>query len=289
VDPLDDTPPLLEDGLPHSLVQCIRYYDLRYFKIKLCGNAERDLERLLRICHILTQECKTNFYTTLDADEQFSSLESLIAFYQQIENTAKLAPLLESLLWIEQPLPRDQSLLDEVGEGLRAWKNAPAIIMDESDADLNSLPRALELGYRGTSYKSCKGILKGLANASLIHGQSDLILSGEDLSTSGPVALLQDLSMMSALGITHVERNGHHYFKGFSAHPLSLQHSLLEHYPDLFRELEWGYSTLNLQEGSLDFNTLLHKPYGDLEAFQQCQLEPLNQWIKRGGMSDFVA
>ena len=40
-------------------------------------------------------------------------------------------------------------------------------------------------------------------------------MSGEDLANVGPVALLNDLTVMSSLGINHVERNGHHYFQDF--------------------------------------------------------------------------
>ena len=37
---------------------------------------------------------------------------------------------------------------------------------------------------------------------------------GEDLTTVPTVALEQDLALHAALGITHLERNGHHYFAG---------------------------------------------------------------------------
>jgi L-alanine-DL-glutamate epimerase-like enolase superfamily enzyme len=289
LDALDTAQPLLADGLPHSLEQCISRYDLRYFKIKLSGHAERDFDRLAHICRILTQQCQSSFHCTLDANEQFHSLEQLKAFYEQLQHSAELRPLLSSLLWVEQPLHRDLSLQDELRTGLRAWKNAPALIIDESDADLHSLPRALELGYSGTSYKSCKGILKGLANAALIRSQPHLLLSGEDLSTTGPVALLQDLSMMAALGIAHVERNGHHYFKGLSAHPQPLQQLLLQRHSPLFEQNAQGYSSLKIHQSQLDLHSLLGAAYGDLPAYEHCQLEPLNDWIKRGGMSEFTA
>jgi cyclopropane fatty-acyl-phospholipid synthase-like methyltransferase len=55
-------------------------------------------------------------------------------------------------------------------------------------------------------------------------------MSGEDLCNVGPVALLQDLVVQAALGVTSVERNGHHYFKGLSAWPAAVQaHVLKEH------------------------------------------------------------
>ena len=47
-------------------------------------------------------------------------------------------------------------------------------------------------------------------------------MSGEDLANVGPVALLNDLTVMSSLGVNHVERNGHHYFSGLSMYDKDL-------------------------------------------------------------------
>ena len=54
------------------------------------------------------------------------------------------------------------------------------------------------------------------------------MLTGEDLCTLGPVALLQDLAMMALLGISHVERNGHHYYRGLSMFPADWQEAMLD-------------------------------------------------------------
>ncbi len=59
-------------------------------------------------------------------------------------------------------------------------------------------------------------------------------MSGEDLVNIGPVALLQDLTLMGVLGIGHVERNGHHYFKGLSMFSDALQEDILSHHGDLY-------------------------------------------------------
>ena len=67
------------------------------------------------------------------------------------------------MLFLEQPLHRDVALITD----LRGWPDHPPVIIDESDAELASFPRALKAGYAGTSFKSCKGIFKGIANACL--------------------------------------------------------------------------------------------------------------------------
>jgi hypothetical protein len=61
-----------------------------------------------------------------------------------------------------------------------------------------------------------------------------LILSGEDPTNIGPVALMQDLAVMATLGIEHVERNGHHYFAGLSAFPGDIQQAVISAHPNLY-------------------------------------------------------
>ena len=53
-------------------------------------------------------------------------------------------------------------------------------------------------------------------------------MSGEDLVNIGPVALLQDLAVSATLGVTSIERNGHHYFAGLSAFPSSVGRQMLD-------------------------------------------------------------
>jgi hypothetical protein len=149
---------------------------------------------------------------------------------------------------------------------LRAWTDAPPIIVDESDAELTSLPTALSLGYSGTSHKNCKGIVKGLLGAATIaHAHSEekpLILSAEDLGNVGPVALLQDLAMVSALGISHVERNGHHYFAGLSMFPDEIQESMLVHHGDLYQQHSNGFAILAARDGMLLLTSVNEAPFG---------------------------
>lgn len=280
----------VKDGLPHTLKDCIRAYGLRYFKIKVCGQSETDLARLQKITSILVQECPSGFQATLDGNEQFNDLSSFRDFYDQLRADEKLTPLFKSLLFIEQPLHRNHALKEDVAKVLSEWRDGPGIIIDEADGSLADLPRALDLGYSGTSHKNCKGIIKGLANAALIKvrsqgGQRPLILSGEDLANVGPVAMLQDLAMMAALGISHVERNGHHYFRGLSMHHPEVQAAALRQHPDLYRQHEEGFPTLDIQEGELRLDSVNAAPFGCALELNKENYQPLNNWIKGGGMS----
>ena len=130
-----------------------------------------------------------------------------------------------------------------------------------------------ELGYRGTSHKNCKGVFKGVANACLLEylsrkeAQEDakgrgFVLSGEDLANVGPVALLNDLAVMVALGVGHVERNGHHYFAGLSMYPDELQAAVCSAHPDLYQVGDNGFAAPEISAGIVSARTLSAAPFG---------------------------
>lgn len=257
----------VDDGLPHSLTANLRTYDLRYFKIKLSGDRNFDHERLSAIRQVIASEIEEEVYFTLDGNENFPDVEEFREQYLSHLADPELKGFLErGLLFVEQPLHREQALKESVRRTLENWKTAPPLIIDESDADLGSLPEALRLGYSGTSHKNCKGVIKGLLNAATI-GQKrksnpQLILSGEDLANLGPVALLQDLAIASALGISHVERNGHHYFAGISGFPSEIQNSTFQSHGDLYQRTAGGLVSLGIKDGSLRLGSVLAAPFG---------------------------
>jgi hypothetical protein len=82
------------------------------------------------------------------------------------------------------------------------------------------LERGLALGYRGISSKACKGIYRSLHSAARIAREPQrLLLSGEDLTCQAGLAVQQDTVLAASLGVTHIERNGHHYVDGFGVAP----------------------------------------------------------------------
>ena len=218
----------VDDGLPQSLDQCIRAYGLTHFKIKLCGDPARDQSRLRALAELLDRE-SPGYAFTLDGNENFRDLPPFRALWKSLSKDPSLESFLRRLIFVEQPFHRDVALGEAIRRELLAWTDRPPIIIDESDATLGSFPTAVEGGYVGTSHKNCKGIFKGIRNAARVTAlrrerpETDWILSGEDLSNVGPVSLPQDLAVMASLGIPHVERNGHHYFRGLSALPPDIQ------------------------------------------------------------------
>jgi hypothetical protein len=280
-DPLDDAEvpaeERLEDGLPQSLVACVRAYGLQHFKIKVSGELERDRERLRRIAGLLTEHAKGALHCTLDGNEHFRALDAFRAYWEALQADEALKPLWRRLGFVEQPFHRSVALDTRVLAGLRGWADRPRLIIDESDAELNSLPRALELGYHGTSHKNCKGVIKGIANACLIRSYGGL-LSGEDLANVGPVALLQDLAVCAALNVASAERNGHHYFAGLSQFPQEVQRATLEQHGDLYHAGAAGWPTLTLSRGCLALDSVRAAPFGVAPRINVELFTPLEKW-----------
>jgi hypothetical protein len=287
-DPLEDADiepaARLDDGLPQSLAESIQRYGLKHFKIKLSGNAGQDIERLMRVANVICKTVTSDFAFTLDGNESFRSLESFRNYWQTLERSPQLSQFFGRLMFVEQPFHRDVALDAAVLGALARWSERPRLIIDESDAELDSLARALELGYHGTSHKNCKGVFKGIANACLLEllrsslGADRLVMSGEDLANIGPVALLQDLAVVATLGVASVERNGHHYFSGLSAFPRAAQEQVLAQHGDLYQRSSRGWPTLGIFEGELKLDSVVDAPFGVGFEIDVTQFTPREQW-----------
>jgi L-alanine-DL-glutamate epimerase-like enolase superfamily enzyme len=285
-DPIKDTDipagERCDDGLPQALDAVIDHYGLTHFKVKICGDLQTDIARLRAIAALLEEKVPA-YRFTLDGNEQYPTIGAFREHWEKFLADPALAVFLGEahLLFVEQPIHRDHALNPEVAEDIRAWDQCPAMIIDESDGEVDSLRFALKLGYRGTSHKNCKGVFKGIANACLLEhlrGTDDgsWILSGEDLANVGPVALLNDLAVMAALGVGHVERNGHHYFSGLSMYPQQLQDAVCAAHPDLYGPSEKGFATLRIAGGKLAAASLVAAPFG-------CGLELSDEILDRFG------
>ena len=259
------------DGLPQALSEAIERYGLTHFKVKLCGRLEVDLPRLKAVAGLLG-ELVPEYRFTLDGNEQYADVGTFREHWDAFRAEPELAEFLSDkhLLFVEQAIHRDHALGDAVGEGMNAWPDAPPTIIDESDGDISSLRHALQLGYRGTSHKNCKGVFKGIVNACLLEhlrrtrpDEGPWLLSGEDLANVGPVALLNDLAVMAAIGIDHVERNGHHYFAGLSMYPGGLQSEVCHRHPDLYRRGQGdAFAALAIQAGRIGIGSVNSAPFG---------------------------
>ncbi len=274
----------VEDGLPQSLEASIQAYGLTHLKIKLCGDAGRDADRLKQIAGLMDRRSASDYAFTLDGNEQYSEIDPFRALWESVVADPSLDRFMERLLFVEQPLSRDVALGEAAGGALREWTGRPPMIIDESDGTLTSAAEALELGYAGTSHKNCKGVFKGVASACLIADRRKndpgrtYILSSEDLGNVGPVALLQDLAVAASLGVEHTERNGHHYFTGLSMVPQDVQAQVLQHHGPLYRRHEAGFPTLDVQHGRLRIGSVVDAPFGYGFDLDTSRFTPLEDW-----------
>ena len=249
VDPitaLDNKTPV-KDGLPETLEEVIARYGHRWFKLKVGGDAEADLERLSAIAAVLDR-IPEPYHVSLDGNEQYAEAGAVIDLLSRIESKRLAA----SIVFIEQPIKRQNALAADIS---RLAKLKPVII-DESDDSLDAFPRAKALGYRGVSSKTCKGLYKSLINAARCKAWGEgYFMTGEDLTIQAGIALQQDLALVSLLGLRHVERNGHHYVNGMAGLPRQEQDRFLNEHPDLY-ELSHGAVRVRIKGGMMQMKSL---------------------------------
>ena len=232
----------IDDGLPQAVEQYIEQTGTRYFKLKLCNEPVRDKQRLLALASLAEKHYGSDYRVTLDGNEQYKSSADFEALVELLQGTPELGTLLRNTLVLEQPLDRRIALEPAYTAGIRQLGRHLPVIIDESDADLHSYTQALELGYRGVSSKNCKGPIKSLLNAGLTWlrnecgSRNHLVMTGEDLCSVGIVATQADLCLAATLGLSHVERNGHHYHPGLSYLPAEQQSAALAAHPDFYAQ-----------------------------------------------------
>ncbi len=277
----DDRP---RDGLPHSLDQCILQCGLTHLKIKVPADPSAAAERLGRIAEIVGKH-HGEFAFTLDGNEFLPDVGALRSLWARLMGDAAVAEFIRcGLVALEQPLRRDAALGEDTRAALLAWGDRPPIIIDESDAEVGSLPRALECGYAGTSHKNCKGVIKGIASACLIArrrlaGQRGLVLTGEDLVNFGPIALPQDTAVVASLGLEHAERNGHHYFGNLRAYPEPIWRPTLALHGDVFREDgPGGPPVCDVRHGALGIGSVVDAPFGFAGDIAPGDFRPIDEW-----------
>jgi hypothetical protein len=285
-DPLtvDDIAPetRLDDGLPQALSEYIEAQGIDHFKIKLAAT-DADADRLKRI-HEVIEDRIADYAITLDANEQYENVGDFREQWETMRVDPDLAEFMEHVLYVEQPLARDEAFTEETRKAFEEW-DGPPVIIDESDDHVTSLKTALDCGYAGTSHKNCKGVFKGIANRCLIeyyrwtrNGGETYLMSGEDLTTLGPIELQQDLAVMATLGMDHVERNGHHYYRGLSMLPDDVQETVLDTQGDLYRRHENGFATLDVNDGQIQLGSVLEAPFGRTVDLHPSQLTSAEGW-----------
>lgn len=264
------------DGLPESLQDYILQDGVRYFKVKITGDVERDLERLERIWRVL--QAAEMPVVTLDANEAYVDLDVFERFVQRFES--ELLGLFQHVAYIEQPLPRSLTLDVSTAAAIRRLAERKPLLIDEADGSLKAFPQALIIGYRGVSHKNCKGVFKSLANLALTAVHEGTFLSAEDLQNLPIVPLQQDFAALSLLDLEHCERNGHHYNYGLSILSEAEQRAALKSHPDVYT-LKDGEAFLNIVGGRVSCGSLQCAGFGVADEPDWSVMVPMRDWLEQ--------
>ncbi|UFS92382.1 hypothetical protein LPJ38_17235 [Bradyrhizobium daqingense] len=246
----------------------------RYFKLKLSGDPTADATRLARIGEEL-DTLGRDVKVTLDANEQYADLAALQSLMGRLDRDAALLPIATRLLYVEQPMPRDITRQSPLGA-----LAGHGFIIDEADDSYDAFPAARALGYHGISSKSCKGLYKSIVNATRAakwsaEGES-FFVTGEDLTCQAGLAVQQDLALGAFIGVTHAERNGHHYVDGFGDTPAAEAAAFAVAHPDLYTDDGQGIR-LKIHDGDLltgslntvGFATSVHPDWSALRPLER--------------------
>lgn len=281
----------VNDGEPETLQEYIERDGLRYFKVKVSGDADRDLERLAKVWAQLVRVNQP--VVTLDGNESYRDLGEFARFVERLER--EQLGLYQHILFIEQPLPRSLTFDKSSAPAIEEIRKKKPLVIDEADGETDSFSKALQLGYDGVSHKNCKGFFKSLANYCLCAAHNDAaendaanagpsrgrrmaFQTGEDLSTMPVVAIQQDFAALGVLNIEHCERNGHHYGFGLSHIDDAERSELLRLHSDLYTRRD-EMTFLNIRDGQVTCGSLHEYPgFGVSTEPNWNQLTPLDQW-----------
>jgi hypothetical protein len=209
----------------------------------------------------------------------------LSALVDRLDRDSALTAIATKLLYIEQPMPREITRHSPLGALARR-----DFIIDEADDSYDAFPAARALRYRGISSKSCKGIYKSIVNATRAvkwsAGGERFFVSGEDLTCQAGLGVQQDLALGALIGVTHAERNGHHYVDGFADTPPVEAQAFLAAHPDLYAR-DRDSIRLSIHDGDLltgsltspGFATGVHPDWSALSPLEQPKTKILKEQV----------
>ncbi|QDU36036.1 hypothetical protein Mal4_03190 [Maioricimonas rarisocia] len=280
-DPLtaDDLPESerVNDGEPETLAEYVQRDGLKFFKVKISGDAEADLHRLGRIWDVIVDV--EDPVVTLDGNESYTDINAFARFVERFE--AEQLGIFQHTSFIEQPLTRALTHDPSTADAIAKITRHKPVIIDEADESLDSFPSALAIGYSGTSHKNCKGVFKSLVNfcrCRQLEAQDRIVIqSGEDLSNMPMVPLHQDFAALGVLDILDCERNGHHYSYGLSHLTETEKRHVRTAHRDLYTPRD-GELFLNIRNGMVQCESLQCRGFGVAFPPEWNALIPLDDW-----------
>jgi len=198
----------INDGLPETLPDWIKFNGLHHIKIKLQGDdLNWDIERTVGIDRI-AQETRPEipWRYCVDFNERCPNVAYLLEYLRKVKE--KTPRGFERIEYIEQPTQRDLKK-DRANVMHEAAKLRPVVI-DESLTDLEALLDARAIGYTGVALKACKGQSQAMLIAAA--GQKyKMFLCVQDLSCPG-ASLIHSASIAARVpGVSGIEANSRQY------------------------------------------------------------------------------
>lgn len=198
----------VDDGLPETVPEWIRYNGLTHLKIKLNGNdLTWDVDRVLKV-NRAAEEARPGqrWFYSLDFNEKCPNVDYLLEFLKRARETAPRA--FDCIQYVEQPTARDLKAHRE--NAMHAASALRPIVIDESLTDLESLQLALEMGYTGVALKACKTQSQALLMAAAAQ-KYKMSLCVQDLTCPG-ASLIHSAGLAAHIPpVAAIEANARQY------------------------------------------------------------------------------
>jgi L-alanine-DL-glutamate epimerase-like enolase superfamily enzyme len=251
IDPIEepDITTRINDGLPETLPEWIRYNGLTHFKIKLNGDDRKwDVERVLRVDRVVTQTQKqrgvAHWVYSLDFNEKCPNVEYLLDFLHEVKQRAPQG--YDLIQYVEQPTARDLKAHPE-NVMQEAAKLRPVVI-DESLTDVEALLLSRKMGYTGAALKACKGQSHMMLISSVAE-KNKMFLCVQDLTCPG-ASLIQSASLAAHVpGVAAIEANSRQFMP-------AANEAWIGRFPGIFK----------ITDGTMDTSELNGKGLGAVEA-----------------------
>lgn len=201
----------INDGLPETLPEWIKYNGLTHIKIKLNGDdLTWDVGRVVEVDRATTETQKprgvTDWVYSLDFNEKCRNVDYLLEFLRRLRE--KTPAGFDRIQYVEQPTARDLKTHRE-NTMHEAAKLRPVVI-DESLTGLDALLLAREMGYTGVALKACKGQSQSMLMAAAAQ-KYKMFRCVQDLTCPG-ASLIQSAGIAAHIpGVAAIEANARQY------------------------------------------------------------------------------
>ncbi|MFM1997885.1 MAG: hypothetical protein RLZZ111_2272 [Planctomycetota bacterium] len=221
----EDVAERLDDGLPQSLADWIRFNDLFRLKIKLQGEGlDRDVARTLAIDEVArAAKPQADWKYCCDFNEACPDVDYVLAFLARVRERSPAC--FEAIQYVEQPTSRNLRALPRVD--VHAANKLRPIVVDEGLTSLETLLEARDLGYTGLALKACKGQTHAVLMAAAAR-KYGMFLTVQDLTCPG-AALVHSAAIAAWVpGTAGLEANARQYMPAANA-------PWADRFPGLFR------------------------------------------------------